>query len=108
MIYPLISDKLFKDSPNAGDVNCICSRCGEKIKEREVPVRCWETDEKGDVTKDSREYRYCTACQQKAGIKHSEQYLYDLENDHIDIIDTDLTIDDFMKDQNRNSRTNQT
>lgn len=55
-------DKLFSDSPNAGDINCVRSRCGEIIQEDEVPVRMWTTNEKGEVDDKSQEYRFCENC----------------------------------------------
>jgi hypothetical protein len=60
----LDTDKLFTDSPDAGTPACICSRCGQKIGEDEVPLRMWTTNETdGEVYTESKEYRYCTKCQ---------------------------------------------
>lgn len=35
----LDTDKFFNDSPNAGEPDCICSRCAGQIKEGEKMVR---------------------------------------------------------------------
>lgn len=61
------TDKSFKDSPQAGDSNCICSRCGKQITEDQVPIRVYTTNEKNEVDENSEEYRFCDACQQKEG-----------------------------------------
>lgn len=55
-------DKLFSDSPMAGDLDCLCSRCGEIIQEEEVPIRMWTTNENGEVDDNSQEYRFCEKC----------------------------------------------
>lgn len=53
-------DAQFATSPDAGDPECRCSRCGLSIGEDECPLRAWS--EGGHY-----EYRYCTDCQRKAG-----------------------------------------
>lgn len=35
----LDTDKFFTDSPNTGDADCLCSRCGEQIKDGELILR---------------------------------------------------------------------
>jgi len=62
------SDKLFSDSPYAGELECICSRCAEIIQDDEVPIRMWTQNEKGEVDENSQEYRFCERCQEKSGI----------------------------------------
>lgn len=58
-IEVLKTDKEFKDSPDTGRPECICSRCGNKIKEHEFALRIF-TGKKRNT-----EYRYCGGCQQK-------------------------------------------
>lgn len=53
------TDKEFKDSPDAGRKECICSRCGQRIMAREMPLRVF-TGKKRNT-----EYRYCEKCQSK-------------------------------------------
>ncbi len=36
---PRPTDRLFFDSPDAGEPTCVCSRCCQRISDREVPVR---------------------------------------------------------------------
>lgn len=60
------TDTLFDDSPDTGLPECKCSRCGNKIKTREIPLRCWPTDEHGNVL--NYEYRYCENCMKESGI----------------------------------------
>jgi hypothetical protein len=50
-----VTDRSFTDSPDAGEPNCICSRCGQPIGEDDGPVRAWPEDE-------SFEYRFHPAC----------------------------------------------
>ena len=60
----LESDKKFYDSPDTGWPECICSRCGNMIKELEMPLHLWPDGE-------NSEYRFCEACQEKYfGIKY--------------------------------------
>lgn len=48
------TDHLFTGSPDAGDPDCCCSRCGKIITEDEVPIR---------MLVDGRyEYRYHASC----------------------------------------------
>lgn len=55
------TDKLFTDSPDAGDYSCICSRCGKKIEERESPItRVFVEDDETDMI--YGEYRFCNKC----------------------------------------------
>lgn len=68
MIQIQDTDKLFKDSPDAGSDDCLCSRCSNKINEGEVPVRIWTTNEHDEVDENSMEYRYCENCQTKSGM----------------------------------------
>lgn len=53
------TDKLFQDSPDAGWPECICSRCGGRIGEDEMPLRVFVDEGKGG------EYRYCEGCTAK-------------------------------------------
>lgn len=40
-ITVLPTDREFSDSPEAGDLYCICSRCGEVIGGDDFPIRAW-------------------------------------------------------------------
>ena len=75
----LSTDIFFDDSPNAGEKNCICSRCKNKIKENEIPFRVFpngedfftkhkETGQTKNVNiepANGLEFRLCENCQQK-------------------------------------------
>jgi hypothetical protein len=37
----LPTDRRFDTSPDAGDPECLCSRCGKPIEERALPIRAW-------------------------------------------------------------------
>jgi len=39
-----VTIKWFFDSPDAGFPECICSSCGQLIKEDEVPIRLFDTE----------------------------------------------------------------
>ena len=67
MIQILETDKLFTDSPDTGDIDCLCSRCGKQINESECPLRCWPTDQTTGQP-DNSEYRFCEKCMFSAGI----------------------------------------
>lgn len=67
-LNPRPTDKLFEDSPDCGHPDCICSRCGSRIQEYEMPIRLTTTNEKGEVDKDSKEYRFCEFC--TTGVKY--------------------------------------
>ncbi len=55
MISIKTSDRLFVDSPDAGDPDCRCSRCGKLITEDEAPaIRM--------VVEGKYEYRYHARC----------------------------------------------
>ena len=56
------TDKAFDQSPDAGDPDCICSRCGNKILEGEFPIRFFTTNDAGEVDENSKEYRLCEYC----------------------------------------------
>jgi hypothetical protein len=58
----LASDVLFHTSPDAGEKDCICSRCLKQITEEQAPViRCWQTDEQtGEMN--GTEYRFHISC----------------------------------------------
>lgn len=63
-IEVLKTDKEFKDSPDTGRKECICSRCGKRIMSREFALRITDTEK-------NTEFRYCPACQRKdMGIQH--------------------------------------
>lgn len=66
----LQTDKVFYNSPDAGDPDCLCSRCLKLITEEQVPVRSWPQSGNPDTIQDEAEseYRYCDHCQQAAGI----------------------------------------
>lgn len=52
--------KLFSDSPDAGDPDCLCSACGEVIPDNESepgPIRLWPGGDK--------EYRLHGQCYEK-------------------------------------------
>lgn len=51
----VMHDRLFDDSPSAGDPNCLCSRCGQVIESKWVPIRAFLPNGQG-------EYRYHPAC----------------------------------------------
>lgn len=55
----LTTDTEFKDSPDTGRPECICSRCGKKITAREFAMRVF-TGKKRNT-----EFRYCPSCQAK-------------------------------------------
>ncbi len=50
----LPNDVLFQGSPCAGDLDCLCSRCGKFIDEYEVPIRSFQEG--------NAEYRYHVSC----------------------------------------------
>lgn len=49
-------DRLFPDSPDAGEPACICSRCGQQIAECDLPIRVFVDEGRGG------EYRYHPPC----------------------------------------------
>ncbi len=49
------TDRLFTDSPDAGDQDCLCSRCGKIITEDEAPAIRMFVEGK-------YEYRYHARC----------------------------------------------
>jgi hypothetical protein len=51
----LPTDQRFTDSPNAGDPECVCSRCGNPIPASGSPIRVF-------VNGGNAEYRYHPAC----------------------------------------------
>jgi hypothetical protein len=62
MITLLETDTLFDDSPDAGDPECLCSRCLKQIPEKDSPIiRMWPDGE-------NKEYRYCRKCMEASGI----------------------------------------
>ena len=56
MMKIIKTDKLFQNSPDAGEPECICSRCGEVIDEEEIPIRAFVDDFRGG------KYRYHPHC----------------------------------------------
>lgn len=56
------TDRPFRDSPDAGESSCLCSRCGRLIEETEMPIRFWQPDAHGNPKPDSVEWRYHPAC----------------------------------------------
>ncbi len=79
MIEPKATDTVFTDSPDAGEPECICSRCLKPIPYQQVPTRCWP--EEGELgfqnTVGGTEYRYCYSCLRESGIT-----ILDDEPDH--------------------------
>lgn len=77
MIEVKLTDKVFYDSPNAGDPDCLCSRCLKAIREEDEPIiRAWPTEE-GDHGFDPKgdggtEFRYCHACCAQMGVHYSK------------------------------------
>ena len=59
MIEIKSSDQRFYDSPDAGDPDCRCSRCGLAIGEETVPIRCCGQNEAIDP---GYEYRFHPRC----------------------------------------------
>ena len=56
----LPSDRRFPDSPDGGQIACLCSRCGQPITEEEVeqdgpPIRVWPEEV-------DSEYRFHPRC----------------------------------------------
>lgn len=88
-INVLPGDKEFKDSPDTGWPECICSRCSAKIKEREMPLRM--------LTERNTEYRYCMKCQKKMGIDYGTSYNADedtWDDDYDEPYDGPYMVDD--------------
>lgn len=50
----------FKDSPQAGDLDCVCSLCGELIPEEDATFRMWTTKHTPNL-----EARFCDDCFKK-------------------------------------------
>jgi hypothetical protein len=70
-IQILDTDQEFTDSPDTGWPECTCSRCGNMIKESEMPLRCFDPDR-------NTEYRFCEPCQSKHfGINYTKSYWAD-------------------------------
>lgn len=61
-IKVLPTDTRFTTSPFEGDPDCLCSRCGNQIREDEFALRAWPKN-------DRFEYRYCDACQERMGFQ---------------------------------------
>lgn len=91
MIQVLPTDTNFRYSPDTGHPDCICSRCGARIREHEFALRMWATNERDAMDEHSREYRYCEKCQAGMGIVFFDR-----------TPDPDLDADDFdpFYDQN--------
>jgi len=68
MIQPLPTDTSYRHSPDAGDPDCLCSRCAGRILEHEGPLRMYTTNGAGEVDENSEEYRYCEKCMAACGI----------------------------------------
>ena len=70
----------FHDSPDAGDPNCICSWCGELIKEHEFPLRLFR--------KNNTEARLHTRCWNEAMVEQihisEREYLDDEDDEYLD------------------------
>lgn len=66
------TDTLFSDSPDAGHPDCKCSRCSELISHKQIPLRCWPTDDDGNVL--NYEYRFCNKCAGITQISEDDDY----------------------------------
>ena len=75
----LSTDKAFTTSPQNGDPECICSRCGRQVTLEEVCGRLYpeDDDEPSDCIggkgwqlpiREGTEYRYCEQCLVSAGV----------------------------------------
>ena len=58
---------LWQDSPNAGDPDCLCSLCLERISADEVPIRMWpfegmEMNVKGELRFHLLCYEFAMGC----------------------------------------------
>jgi hypothetical protein len=77
MLEVKVTDKFFYDSPDAGDPECICSRCGKQIPEKDSPIlRCWP-EKSGDhgfdaAAKGGTEFRYCRQCCEQMGMTYPD------------------------------------
>jgi hypothetical protein len=71
------TDKFFYDSPDAGDPDCLCSRCLKPIPEEDAPIiRALPTDP-GDHGFDEKaeggtEFRFCHSCCASMGIHYTK------------------------------------
>lgn len=70
------TDKVFTDSPDSGDSNCICSRCQMKIPEAMSPIlRVFpQTKQEAfgqEIPPGGLEYRFCWECSKELGIYFS-------------------------------------
>lgn len=80
MLKILETDRVFTDSPDAGDPACVCSRCGKQIPEIDAPIiRAWPT-ELGDhgydpEAKGGTELRYCNECCRKMGFSFPDRFV---------------------------------
>lgn len=70
-------DKAFATSPGVGMPECVCSRCGSRIKKGEAPLRILSERIPPDMPFNLKgvEYRYCEQCY--LGIKYFLCYLRD-------------------------------
>lgn len=55
----LVALRVFTDSPDAGESDCLCSKCYQVIGEDDVPIRFWPDPP------DTRELRFHQACFEK-------------------------------------------
>lgn len=80
----LRTDKVFTASPNAGDPDCICSRCSNVIPQEQSPfLRCWPGP--GDLGYDpsvpgGTEYRFCWNCSKQLGIIFNPSGAYEADD----------------------------
>lgn len=77
MIYPKETDRVFYDSPDTGHPTCMCSRCGNQIREQEIALRFWPA-EPGDIgfdpaAKGGTEFRFCQKCCEAEGMIFGSQ-----------------------------------
>lgn len=78
MLTVLNTDKFFYTSPDAGEPDCLCSRCNKPILEVDAPIiRAWPT-KPGDYgfdpsAKHGTEFRYCRKCCEAMGLTFPEE-----------------------------------
>lgn len=69
----LENDKFFNNSPNAGEPDCICSRCFRQIQENELMLRVAvnedivkaRAEDQGIEVVNGVEFRLCVTCLQE-------------------------------------------
>ena len=59
----LPTDRIFDNSPDVGHPDCLCSRCGQLIREEELSIRC--------IREPGKEYRFHPRC---VGLEEDPHY----------------------------------